>query len=277
MRSFGIIVVLLLWFLVLYKTYQDRKSCCSDSSTSTALPVKNVKKSCPICFKWQGNEPQLCSDWNAYRDSLVRRVSAGEYLEIKGLYIKNEINKGSKLAVDRAKAVQSLFSSSFAANSIRIESQMDDTKVKQTCRAMVEFTIKSKVNESNTSKLTLNKDSNKIARSGSKILVYFPYNSSNKISDSEIEKYLDELASTLISSKDRIRIEGHTDTQGASKENLKLGQRRADMVGHYLMKKGVTKSQIITISRGETRPIEDNTTEKGRAKNRRTELQIIKN
>lgn len=275
MRSFGIVIVLFLWFLVLYKTCEDRKRCCTESDISTVLPVDRLEKSCPICFKWQGIEPQLCDDWNTYRDSLVNNMSSNQYLQITGFYVKNEIENGEELATQRAKAVKSLFSTAFAERSIQLGSQMLKSKSKQACRDMLKFSIIEKDN--NKEVVAKVGDSAKLQKSGDKILVYFPYNSSNKLSDSEIENYLNDLATSLQSSKDRIRIEGHTDDQGSSKDNLMLGQKRTDMIKQYLMDRGVAKSQIITISRGETRPIADNATDAGRSKNRRTELQIIKN
>jgi len=277
MRSFGIVVVLLLWFLILYKTCEDRKKCCSDTLIGAALPINTIEKDCPVCFKWQGNQPQLCDNWNSFRDSLVASVSNNQYLEIKGFYITNEIENGADLALQRAKSVSSLFTTSFAKESIRVVSDVKNNRSKQACSAMVEFSVKTDVEVAIPDRELVAVNTEKIKISGDKALVYFPYNSSNKISDSEIEQYLNDLAQQLRSTKNRIRIIGHTDAQGASNDNLMLGQKRADMIGRYLMKRGVTKSQIITISRGESKPIADNNTDSGRASNRRTELKIIQN
>ncbi|ROL55934.1 VWA domain-containing protein [Bacteroidetes/Chlorobi group bacterium Naka2016] len=76
-----------------------------------------------------------------------------------------------------------------------------------------------------------------------------------------------------------IEISGHTDSINRSNDpnyNKNLSQKRADEVKKAIVKEGIDPSRIIAIGYGETRPIADNSTEEGRAKNRRTEFRIIK-
>jgi len=77
------------------------------------------------------------------------------------------------------------------------------------------------------------------------------------------------------SSGQKVRLTGHTDSLGNDAYNMNLGRQRANIIKNYLMEQGVPSSQIIAQSRGESQPIASNATEQGRAKNRRTELQII--
>jgi outer membrane protein OmpA-like peptidoglycan-associated protein len=56
---------------------------------------------------------------------------------------------------------------------------------------------------------------------------------------------------------------------------MKLSQARAETVVKYLVSKGVKATQLIAQGYGETEPIEDNETEKGRQLNRRTEARIL--
>ncbi len=72
-----------------------------------------------------------------------------------------------------------------------------------------------------------------------------------------------------------IEIRGHTDNIGSASSNLLLSKNRAESVRKYLIGKGVYPSRIISKGFGETMPIEDNGSDKGRAKNRRTEI-IVK-
>jgi outer membrane protein OmpA-like peptidoglycan-associated protein len=67
-------------------------------------------------------------------------------------------------------------------------------------------------------------------------------------------------------------IEGHADSQGEDAYNLTLSQKRTDSVKTYLMTKGIMESRLTAIGFGESRPIADNKTSLGRAKNRRVEL-----
>ncbi|MCD6498559.1 MAG: OmpA family protein [Deltaproteobacteria bacterium] len=73
-----------------------------------------------------------------------------------------------------------------------------------------------------------------------------------------------------------IRIEGHTDSRGNAKRNLVLSQRRAEAVRQYLIAKGVGPDRLQSVGYGDTRPIQPNTTRKGRAANRRVEFIIVR-
>jgi outer membrane protein OmpA-like peptidoglycan-associated protein len=75
-------------------------------------------------------------------------------------------------------------------------------------------------------------------------------------------------------SDDRVRIEGHTDAQGTNAKNEELSLRRADAVKRILLGRGVQEKQITALGMGEVRPVADNGSADGRAKNRRVELHI---
>lgn len=72
----------------------------------------------------------------------------------------------------------------------------------------------------------------------------------------------------------RVRIVGHTDNTGSDAINDPLSERRAESVRNYLVDRGVSGGRIDTAGRGEREPIADNSTEAGRAKNRRVEIYI---
>jgi outer membrane protein OmpA-like peptidoglycan-associated protein len=73
----------------------------------------------------------------------------------------------------------------------------------------------------------------------------------------------------------KIRINGHTDNVGKSADNLKLSNDRAKAVISYLTSNGIESTRVSAQGLGDTQPVADNTTEQGRATNRRTELKII--
>jgi outer membrane protein OmpA-like peptidoglycan-associated protein len=75
-------------------------------------------------------------------------------------------------------------------------------------------------------------------------------------------------------SDNRVRVEGHTDASGSDDFNQKLSERRAASVKTVLVSRGVQEGQITVVGSGEKKPIADNTTQDGRAKNRRVELHI---
>lgn len=70
----------------------------------------------------------------------------------------------------------------------------------------------------------------------------------------------------------KLRVEGHTDNQGAAAANQALSETRAQAVVAWLTGRGVSASRLTTAGLGQTRPVADNATDAGRAKNRRVEL-----
>lgn len=70
----------------------------------------------------------------------------------------------------------------------------------------------------------------------------------------------------------KLRIEGHTDNQGARKANLELSKKRAAAVKAWLAAHGVDAGRLTTDGFGDARPLAENSTDEGRAKNRRVEL-----
>lgn len=87
---------------------------------------------------------------------------------------------------------------------------------------------------------------------------------------------LDRLAELLVKKEDwKIQISGHTDNVGADASNMKLSEDRAKSVGKYLESKGVMRDKMIIQWFGETKPIADNSTPEGRARNRRVEMEIV--
>ena len=70
----------------------------------------------------------------------------------------------------------------------------------------------------------------------------------------------------------RVRIEGHTDSQGEAEANLQLSQRRAAAVRDALAAAGLPRSRLQAVGRGEAAPVADNNGAAGRARNRRVEI-----
>ena len=90
----------------------------------------------------------------------------------------------------------------------------------------------------------------------------------------EFARNLDSLAAVLINNDIGIYISGHTDWDGSEQYNMGLSERRAASVEKYLQNLGVDAQLLGTRGYGESRPVADNTTVKGRAMNRRVEIEI---
>jgi outer membrane protein OmpA-like peptidoglycan-associated protein len=89
----------------------------------------------------------------------------------------------------------------------------------------------------------------------------------------EAKQILDQVAVSLSSNSSiEVAIHGHTDNVGGAKYNMNLSSGRAESVKAYLVSKGIDAKRITTKGYGFTKPIADNTTAEGRAKNRRIEF-----
>lgn len=88
---------------------------------------------------------------------------------------------------------------------------------------------------------------------------------------------LDQVAQVLISHPEikRIEIGGHTDSAGSAATNQELSTARAQAVKIALVERGVEDARLVARGYGEEKPIADNATAEGRAKNRRVELVIL--
>ena len=94
----------------------------------------------------------------------------------------------------------------------------------------------------------------------------------------EAKAALDAFAAKVkgMTSDGYVEIQGHTDNIGSEAYNLKLGQKRADVVMHYLnMEAGLPLFRMNSTSYGEYKPIADNSTKAGRAANRRVTLVVL--
>ncbi|WP_394774008.1 OmpA family protein [Flavobacterium sp.] len=107
------------------------------------------------------------------------------------------------------------------------------------------------------------------------LIFHFDTNkSSNLLSDIEKQK-VDEINTYMKNIKDAvILIVGHSDNVGTRNVNVIIAQKRAEFSKNYLVKKGIEASRILTESKGPDEPVKENTTEEGKAKNRRTVITI---
>lgn len=105
--------------------------------------------------------------------------------------------------------------------------------------------------------------------------VRFDYNSAALRPDAEA--ILKEVADILLKNPEilQVEIQGHTDSEGDSAQNLQLSQERVDAVRTWLIANGIDAARLVAKGYGETTPIATNDTEEGRAQNRRVQFVIV--
>jgi outer membrane protein OmpA-like peptidoglycan-associated protein len=88
---------------------------------------------------------------------------------------------------------------------------------------------------------------------------------------------LDEVAQVLTQHPEmtRIEVQGHTDNRGSAALNKTLSQARADAVRKALMQRGVAAERLVTKGYGPDKPIDENSTDEGRQRNRRVQFVIL--
>lgn len=86
---------------------------------------------------------------------------------------------------------------------------------------------------------------------------------------------LDQFANGLSGQPNtEVRIIGHTDSTGGDELNNRLSLDRAQATKNYLVSRGVNPNQVMVAGRGEHEPVAENTTDAGRARNRRVEIYL---
>ena len=129
--------------------------------------------------------------------------------------------------------------------------------------------------EQMSQKVEMNADylDEQIGRTGRIALYGINFATGRAVITPDSTKLLDAIATLLKKKEWRLRIEGHTDTVGNEKANLELSKKRALAVKEYLVtEQKIEESRLTTDGFGGSKPIDENTTEAGRAKNRRVEL-----
>lgn len=105
--------------------------------------------------------------------------------------------------------------------------------------------------------------------------IYFDFDKTTLKSESFVE--LDRVVDFLNrNSSVSIEIAGHTDNKGSDTYNQNLSQGRSQSVVDYLISKGIDPARLEARGYGESKPVETNETEEGRAINRRVEFTVLK-
>ncbi|ABO22779.1 OmpA family protein [Shewanella loihica] len=116
-----------------------------------------------------------------------------------------------------------------------------------------------------------------VTRNGDNIILNMPnevtFGVDQSVLSSRAKNVLDSVA--LVAKEydeTMLNVMGFTDSSGSESYNLRLSQVRAAEVANYLMSREIKSQRISSVGMGESRPIADNSTQQGRAQNRRVEI-----
>lgn len=105
------------------------------------------------------------------------------------------------------------------------------------------------------------------------ITLYINFETGKSVIKTESQSIVDQIAEMLNTEPSiKISIEGHTDNVGTAAANQALSQNRAKAVMDAIIAKGIDKARLSSKGWGQNKPVADNSTEEGKARNRRVEI-----
>jgi OmpA-OmpF porin, OOP family len=276
-------LITLLWFAASiwwYSSYSHCSSCAASSSvlSTMALPGFSVadsswkvSSSYNLRFGKSGSVPVLGSNMVATLDSLTNYVKdhPNKTVTVTGHYKADEINSTGfeNLGLARADELKKwLMNKGVPEKNILAQSQVDgglvfspaDTLVggiSMIIKTIVPEPIKDTLFEPHT--------------------VYFNTSQNTLPVDTVFTNYIKKAKGYLQTHTDKkLLIVGHTDNVGDATANVQLSASRAAFVKSELVKQGISAAKMESSGKGMDDPIADNTTEEGRAKNRRVTIQL---
>ncbi len=203
-------------------------------------------------------------------------TSENKILDIIGYYKSSEQNNSSfpNLGLARAHSIKEyMVSQGVASEQLHPVGVLDENLAVDSGRlhGIVTFNVTTIAKEvSDRERLKSNCE----AMKKNSVVIYFETGAvSLDFSDKDLQVLksfstcVEELGATL-------QVVGHTDSTGDPEVNQKIGYGRANFVKEYLVNNKMVTQNIVVVSRGQNEPIADNTTQEGRAKNRRIVISI---
>ncbi|MBK7474712.1 MAG: OmpA family protein [Haliscomenobacter sp.] len=236
------------------------------TDTSQGEPVNAF----PLSFRWSNAEPFQGPGFDSLLASIKAGTAADNKLEITGLYFEEESAPADveTMGLARAAKIRDKFFSDIPPDRISLRSRLKDETagVRENYFEAALFNwiaIEKKVAET-------------VEELDDRIIIRFPFNSTEKDYDPEVDAYLAKLAKRVNQTEELVKLTGHTDNVGDDAANLSFGDKRAQQIKQILVRSGVKASLITTESKGESQPVASNATEEGRHDNRRVEVRLIK-
>ena len=282
LRTILLLIFTLLYFIVGHWFYTQKIAgiCSGDGTTTTVIPpigdppndslstdINTDATAGALTFNWSDQTPITSDNFEAYQNEILEGLEDDKDLEITGYYFSDEeIPDGfENMGMARANELRKLFTDFIGEDRIIINSKLVDNiegaEDNPFEAAEFNWVTRSRVDETTIRAFDVNN-----------ITINFPFNSSDKEENKEMDDYLPELAEYLIQTGKSAHINGHTDSTGDPAYNYDLGLQRAIKIRNLLGKFGADKSKISVDSKGERYPIASNRTREGEHKNRRVEI-----
>lgn len=235
-------------------------------------PEETVQTSGVPLFKWNAAAPELDANFEAWKKDLLARGGQGDTLLITGLYRAGESDssQAANLGMARAEALKALMMPPLPESRIHLAGQAVEDSLIADGPARESATF-------SWLKMVLAQEEGAIIESDNDVTFLFPFNSTEKDKNPEVDAYLKKLVDKHRDSKATFIVVGHTDDVGEPADNIKLGMGRAKSIAKILTDNGIDASRIQVDSKGEAEPVASNETDDGRHQNRRVVLTTVNN
>ena len=284
LRNVIIVLLTLAYFIFCYKYFNKDffPACCGQDQTTirdeaksgavatTPAVVNQVEIANPITFAYNSADPKTTEEFDAIKEELLAASKENDMLEITGYYFDGEEKpeKYDDMGIYRAIKIIELISPPLDQDKITTLSkkvdELEDAQKRNFESHAFNWLSKEEAAEP---KITTSSDGN--------IRILFAENSTKFEESEALDRYLDELAKQLKSDKNlKAYVVGHTDKTGSATANQTLSESRARKIRRILRKKGVSRSQLEAVGRGEYQSIAPNDTEAGKRLNRRVEIRL---
>ena len=260
-----LLISLLFWFGgTWFYSWMNPGKCCPEAAV--VAPVEKEKD--PLMFKWNDPTTNTYSKFPAFKSNILTGNKDGQILQITGKYFEGEVpptgSGHADMGIARANAIWTEQFSEIPKERIEFLSEKvamrDGVKTEEFTNAGFKWISAAPAT---------------VEELPDGVIVRFPYNATQKTVDPAIDSRLRKIAQRLKQNpNEKVTISGHTDSDGEDDANMRLGERRAKTVRDILRGYGVERNRITTVSKGETQHVQPNTTDRGKAANRRAEVRI---
>lgn len=274
MRTFLILLlsilafICLIWFTHLWSCCIQEECVNKDATTEVAAVTPPATPAYRLAFNWGKDEPVSGAGFEAYRDSLLALINDGKVLRIEGRYYPGEAAPEGyeNMGLARAAKIAALFKPPLDDSQLELSSKLESSDPSPIPTGL--FASQSLAVADADKPLMLE-------ATAEGVTIYFPYGSNERLEDPVVDSILSVFVQTQERTGRSVRVVGHTDGDSSSEFNLGLSKRRANAVRQILIGKGLDGGLITATGKGESQPKASNSTEAGKAKNRRVEVKLL--
>ncbi|MBX7240870.1 MAG: OmpA family protein [Bacteroidia bacterium] len=290
-----LLFILLLWTLL--GTIWYKNTCCDCCSLKASHPLvitdgpeTVVRANDNVRFDMNGAAPGIGAEVRDAYGQLADylKKNPGKTLTITGRYSENETAPSGfeNMGLARADAIKKyLIQTGIPEKQLKTAAVLDKALFadgKSVFGGMgYDFSNAANVPDSAAVAKLLSEKTNSGDKSRSDAISVTPFtlyfgtnNNKIELSQEQTQLFVQMIQFLSQSPESKVNISGHTDNVGKEASNKALSLKRAEFAKKFFISKGIPQNRIMVEGLGSSKPVADNSTEEGRARNRRTEVSV---